>query len=154
MNSKASNHLHDSSDSALDQLLVGLLQYKGDRASYRHSCDRLIEIIDSAGKQGVKLLVTPECSCSEYTFTSKDEALSVSEQIDGELADHISGLAQHHQMWCVVGMIEQASDHELFNAAFIFSADGSRYCYRKRLLFDADHIWSESGDLKSHQALY
>ena len=147
MNLKTSDASSFAKSAIKRSLDVGVIQFKGDRAAYEESQDRLIDAIESAGEHGVKILVCPECACSEYCFDSKEDALPYSETLDGQFADRVSLITRQYHFWCFVGVVERDHEQRLFNTVFTFDPSGSRYRYRKRLLFDADNTWAESGDV-------
>ena len=130
----------------LKELQVVVVQYKGSNNQYHTTQQELIEIIELAGQSEAHVVVTPECSCSNYLFTDVDEARRYSERQDGQFANQISQLAQRYQMWCFVGVVESAPDEQLYNSTFIASPSGEMFCYRKRLLFEADKVWAQSGE--------
>lgn len=146
MNLKTSGSPLCVESSMRQSLDVGIIQFKGDRSAYLQSQERLLDAIKSAGEHGVKVLVCPECACSEYSFSSPQEALEFSESIDGEFAVSVAKLTRQFEFWCFIGVVERDQELRLFNSVFIFDPHGNLRLYRKRLLFDADHLWAESGD--------
>ena len=146
MNCNAQNTAKHPSNLPRSTMVVGVVQFKGSREQYTQSQDRLIEIISDAGEHGVELIVTPECVCSEYFFSTFEEARLYAERTDGTFAKALIECSVTWGMWCFVGVIEQGVDGRLFNSAFITNPDGELYVYRKRLLFDADEIWATSGE--------
>ena len=130
----------------LDELKVSVIQYKGDRSAYRARQTHLLNVIEMAVEEGAKLIVAPECACSEYLFENVAEAKQYSETPKSHFTRALAALSKHAQIWCVVGIIELGDEERLHNSALITTPTGELHYYRKRLLFDADYTWAESGD--------
>ena len=130
----------------IQELQVVVIQYKGSNSEYHSTQAELMEALELAGKNGAHVVVAPECACSNYLFTDVGEALRYSERQDGEFARKLCQLTLQYQMWCFVGVVERDQEDTLFNSTFIASPHGDLICYRKRLLFDADKKWAQSGE--------
>ena len=146
MNYKSDLNCSNQSSLPSPSMQVAVLQMKGWRNDFNESKIRLLDIVHDAGQKKIRIFVAPECACSEYCFRSSEEALSYSETLDGDFAQSLSQHSVNAQMWCFVGLIERDHQSRLFNSVLITSPNGQRQFYRKRLLFDADYLWAESGD--------
>lgn len=145
MNSQVSNFVSNLSI-PLQQLKIAIVQFKGKREEYAKRQQQLIDILDDAGEQGCRLIVAPECACSEYSFHTKEEALLYSEPFDGNFIDKLVAVSIKYQIWCFVGVIERGQADKIYNSVFVTAPHGEKYCYRKRLLFEADKLWATSGE--------
>ena len=148
MNSSITTHTlpPNRSTTPLQELKVVVIQYKGSNDQYRSSQSRLLEVFDLAGQNGAHLVVAPECACSNYLFADMYEARRYSESQNGHFAYQLCQLSQQYQMWCFVGVVERTQDNQLFNSTFMTAPSGELLCYRKRLLFEADKTWAQSGE--------
>lgn len=102
--------------------------------------------IDSAAKQGVRLLVFPECALTGYP---PEDIKSVSDIDFTKVEDGISQLqtlAVENGMYIVVGTAERF-EWKYYNSALIFSPNCEKIApYRKRALWGWDLDNFEQGD--------
>jgi len=92
------------------------------------------------------LVVLPELANSGYAFSSREEAWSLSESVEG--SDFLSFLTEEcreHQFAIATGFNERSGD-KLFNSAVLLNADRVVGTYRKAHLFLNEKDIFEPGD--------
>ena len=123
---------------------VGYVQFEpvfGDIAGNLEIMKRLISPVESG------VLVLPELATTGYTFTSREELVSLAEPFNGSPSlDSLQNLAAKNECGLVVGFAESAGE-KVYNSAAFLGPDGSRYLYRKTHLFGAETLWFDPGDL-------
>jgi len=91
------------------------------------------------------LIVLPELFATGYTFVSKEEALSLAENNDGETAQFLIKVAQLTESVIVGGFIEKDGE-KVYNSAMIVSEKGVIGKYRKLHLYFKEKLWFTPGD--------
>lgn len=104
---------------------------------------RLVE--GMIGSVSADLLVLPELFATGYAFTSKGEAESFAEGVDGETASFLKSLSQKTGAMIVAGFIEKENGR-VYNAAMIVQGDQVVDSYRKIHLFNKETLWFSPGD--------
>ena len=109
--------------------------------------DRNLELAGSLiMKSDADLLVLPELFNTGYVFTSKEEAISLSEQIpQGRTTRMLCEVAKKKGTLIVGGLAEKSEDR-IFNSAVLVSPDGYVGRYRKIHLFFEEKLWFDPGD--------
>ena len=98
--------------------------------------------------EGVKadLLVLPELFNTGYLFTSKQEAIDLSEEVPGgKTAKALVAMAEGHGVHIVAGLAEW-DDGRIHNSAVLVSPSGQVATYRKVHLFFEEKLWFDPGD--------
>ena len=97
-------------------------------------------------KSDADLLVLPELFNTGYVFTSKEEAISLSEQIpQGRTTQMLCDVAKEKGIFIAGGLAEKDGDG-IFNSAVLVSPDGYVGRYRKVHLFFEEKLWFDPGD--------
>ncbi|MHA1915197.1 MAG: nitrilase-related carbon-nitrogen hydrolase [Promethearchaeota archaeon] len=91
------------------------------------------------------LLVLPELFATGYTFTSKKEAESFAEGLEGPTAHFLIELAKKTKATLVGGFVEKEKD-EIFNSAMIISRSEVVGVYRKLHLYNKEKLWFSFGN--------
>lgn len=92
------------------------------------------------------LVVLPELFNSGYQFTSREEALALSERVpEGQTARALIDLSKEKKLYIVAGLAEQ-EDGRCYNSAILVGPDGFIGCYRKLHLFYHEKLWFEPGN--------
>lgn len=91
------------------------------------------------------LIVLPELFATGYTFVSKEEALSLAENNDGETAQFLIKVAQLTESVIVGGFIEKDGE-KVYNSAMIVSEKGVIGTYRKLHLYFKEKLWFTPGN--------
>ena len=123
---------------------IGFLQFRPVFGDIDSNIDAMIRLLPSSGAD---LLVLPELATSGYTFTSKEELVSLAEPF--ELSKSLARLqAEAICRGCalVVGFPELAEDGAVYNSAALLRLDGTRELYRKIHLFGTERLVFTPGD--------
>ncbi|TKJ20579.1 MAG: acyltransferase [Promethearchaeota archaeon Loki_b32] len=91
------------------------------------------------------LLVLPELFTTGYTFTSKKEAESFAEGLEGPTAYFLIELSKKINTTIVGGFVEKFKD-EIFNSAMIVSRSEVLGVYRKLHLYNKEKLWFSPGN--------
>lgn len=91
------------------------------------------------------LLVLPELFNTGYTFTSKKEAKSFAEGVEGPTAIFLTELSKKINATIVGGFVEKDED-EIFNSAMIVSQSEILGVYRKLHLYYKEKLWFSPGN--------
>lgn len=94
------------------------------------------------------LVVLPELFSTGYQFTSKEEALALSEIVpDGETTRTLINLSKKKNLYVVAGIPERENGR-CYNSAVLVGPNGFIGCYRKLHLFYNEKKWFESGNIE------
>ncbi|HEX7985581.1 MAG TPA: nitrilase family protein [Duganella sp.] len=116
----------------------------GDVAANRAATARFIE---TAARQGARLIVLPELCNSGYVFHSREEALALAEEIPaGDTCRLWCALAHRLRVYIVAGIAERDGT-ALYNAAVVIGPDGYVGKYRKLHLWNQENLHFSPGDL-------
>jgi len=97
-------------------------------------------------KSDADLLVLPELFNTGYVFTSREETISLSEEIpDGMTTQMLCDVAKEKGIFIAGGLAEKSGDR-IFNSAVLVSPDGYVGRYRKVHLFFEENLWFDPGD--------
>lgn len=109
--------------------------------------DRNLELARSLiMKSDADLLVLPELFNTGYVFTSREEAISLSEQIpQGGTTHMLCDVAKEKGIFIAGGLAEKDGEG-IFNSAVLVSPDGYIGRYRKVHLFFEEKLWFDPGD--------
>jgi len=125
---------------------VGYVQTEprfGERAS---NFDAVRALVEGGPKlRPIDLLVLPELFTTGYVFTSREEAVSLSEPAEGPTAKFLRDIARMTG-GVVVGGFAEADGRKIYNSSLIVDADRILGTYRKIHLYDREKLWFEPGD--------
>ncbi|MEA2013944.1 MAG: nitrilase-related carbon-nitrogen hydrolase [Thermodesulfobacteriota bacterium] len=109
--------------------------------------DRNLEVARGLIMQsGAQLLVLPELFNTGYVFTSRQEAVSLSEEIPhGKTTRMLCDVAKAKGVVIAGGLVERCGDG-IFNSSVLVSPDGYVGRYRKVHLFFEETLWFDPGD--------
>jgi len=125
---------------------VGFVQLEPSFGSVDKNIEKAEKLIDSAD---ANLLVLPELFNTGYVFTSKEEAIALSEEIpDGKTTQALMRIAKNNDVFLVAGLAEK-NGNKLFNSAVIVSPEGYLGTYRKIHLFFEEKLWFDPGDAEA-----
>ena len=91
------------------------------------------------------LIVLPELFATGYTFISKDEALSLAENSEGQTSQFLLKISKMTGAIIVGGYVEKA-ENNIYNSAMIVSNNRVIDSYRKIHLYYKEKIWFSPGD--------
>jgi len=95
-----------------------------------HNLGRTLEKLETAVRNGAKMVIFPECALTGYCFSSREEARPMAETVPGPSTETIAAAARKLNCTVIVGLLERAGDG-LFNAAAVIDPKGVRASYRK-----------------------
>ena len=84
-----------------------------------------------ARQNGAELVVFPECATTGYCFESAVEAYPLAESIPGPATEYFASVCRDYGGVAVFGMLEEAPEQSVYNAAAIVGAGGLIASYRK-----------------------
>jgi predicted amidohydrolase len=122
---------------------IGFVQFEPLFGEVGRNLERVSELIRQSDAD---MLVLPELFNTGYVFTSKEEALSLSERIpQGTTTRALCELARQKEVFIVGGLAERDGDG-LFNSAVLVSPQGYVGRYRKVHLFAEEKLWFVPGN--------
>lgn len=92
--------------------------------------ERVVATIEAATRDGVGLVVFPECSLSGYVFAHRTEIEPLAETVPGPSTDTLVSACRASGVFVVVGVLERDGD-ALFNSAVMLDGTGVLGVYRK-----------------------
>jgi predicted amidohydrolase len=105
---------------------------------------KIRQFVEQAGRQGVQLIVFPECCITGYWFLrhlSREELTGLAEPVfDGPASRALRGLAKEFHMTVGAGLVEIAEDGWLRNTYVVAMPDGQCRRHRKIHAFESDYI--------------
>lgn len=117
----------------------------GDKCANLASVAKFVE---SAAEQGVRLITFPEMCLSGYWHVrnlDRDAIDALAEEVPGGSSTAaLVQLAEKYQMIIGAGLIERASDGQLYNTYVVAMPDGNVHAHRKLHCFISPHM--SSGD--------
>ncbi|MFX1346226.1 MAG: nitrilase-related carbon-nitrogen hydrolase [Promethearchaeota archaeon] len=91
------------------------------------------------------LIVLPELFATGYTFTSKEEAISLAENLHGNTSEFLNNIAIETGA-VIVGGFAEKDGRKIYNSAMIVSGEGIVGTYRKIHLYYKEKLWFSAGD--------
>lgn len=123
---------------------IGFIQFHPEFGEVEKNIRRATEYIQ---KTDADLLVLPELFNAGYTFVSKEEARSFSEEIpNGNTTQAMITVAKETNTAVAFGLAEKDGDR-LYNSSVLVSPEGFVGNYRKVHLYYKEKLWFEKGDL-------
>lgn len=92
------------------------------------------------------LIVLPELFATGYAFTSKEEAESLAEDINGKIAQVLKEISKSSEASIVAGFVERGEAGAIYNSSLIITEGKVVDTYRKIHLFDKEKLWFTPGD--------
>lgn len=104
--------------------------------------------VKDAARQGVKLLVFPECMNVGYLYDSVEHARDVAETVDGKFVSRLGQLAKEHGMFIASGITEwDPVSEKIFNSGVLLDKSGQLINrYHKQFLATHDQNWFAFGE--------
>ena len=91
------------------------------------------------------LIVLPELLATGYTFISKEEAVSLAENINGITSQFLLKIAKNTGAVIIGGFVEKEGN-KIYNSAMIVSNKGVIGTYRKIHLYYKEKLWFSPGN--------
>ncbi len=117
---------------------------------YEHNIALATGFVEDAVRQGVELIVFPECMDTGYLFDSAEHCRALAETVtDGPFVLALSALARKHRVYIASGITEwDPSKEKIFNSGVMFGRTGKLVChYQKQFLATHDQNWFSFGEL-------
>lgn len=128
-------------------VLVAAIQMEPRIGQRSENLARSVAAIEMAATSGAELVVLPELTSSGYVFSSREEALSLSEPVPNGASSTVwIQTAQRLGIHIVVGVAERDGNF-LYNTALVAGPDGYVGKYRKLHLWADEYLFFEPGDL-------
>jgi predicted amidohydrolase len=122
---------------------IGFVQFEPLFGQIDRNLERVGELIS---RSDADLLVLPELFNTGYVFTSKEEAVSLAEQVpQGKTTQRLCEVAKEKGVFIVGGLAEK-DGNRIFNSSVLVSPDGYVGRYRKTHLFFEEKLWFDPGD--------
>ncbi len=122
---------------------IGFVQFDPAFGEVEKNLSRAASLIEGVEAD---LLVLPELFSTGYLFTSKQEAIDLSEEVpDGRTVKALTAVAKEKGVHIVAGLAEW-DDGRIHNSAVLVSARGHVGTYRKIHLFFEEKLWFDPGD--------
>ncbi|WJV23505.1 MULTISPECIES: nitrilase-related carbon-nitrogen hydrolase [Pseudomonas] len=102
--------------------------------------------IREAAAEGAQVVVLPELVQSGYVFADRQEALALSEPLDGPTLTLWKALAAELQVVIVGGFCERLNAGQVANSAALVEPEGRVTVYRKAHLWDREKLVFTVGD--------
>jgi len=104
--------------------------------------------VKQAARQGVKLLVFPECMNVGYLYDSVAHARQLAETVDGRFVQGLARMARENGMFIASGMTEwDPKAEKVFNSGVLLDKSGQLIGhYHKQFLATHDQNWFEFGE--------
>ena len=136
--------MHSPEARALKIACVQMEPHVGDLERNRATSVRLIE---EAARNGARLIVLPELASSGYVFESREEVMSLAEEIPGGPAvTEWIATARRLGVHIVAGIAEREGT-SLYNSAVVVGPEGLVGKYRKLHLWNREKIYFSPGNL-------
>ena len=107
---------------------------------------RILAAVDQAAREGIELLIFPECAVTGYPPLEIPSSSSVDEALAEEAHRQLRDAAVRHHIFLLAGTIVRRNA-SFYNAALFFAPDGSITEYDKRALWGWDRESFEPGSL-------
>lgn len=129
---------------------TGVVQTLAELGNVERNLEICEYYVKQAARQGVKLLVFPECMNIGYLYDSPEHSRKIakSETVDGPFTTGLGRLARRHGMHIASGITEWDPDREkLFNSGVLLDEKGELIShYHKQFLATHDQHWFEFGE--------
>ena len=128
-------------------LRVASIQMEPAIADKAANLAKITDRITEAAAGGARLAVLPELANTGYVFESREEALSLGEEVPGgRSSDVVTAAAASSGIQVVIGLTER-DDDKLFNSSALFGPEGYVGKFRKVHLWGEENLIFEPGDL-------
>ena len=132
----------------MQDMKVATVQMEHTAGDKQANFAKVESFIADAEKQNVELIAFPECCLTGYWFLrnlTRPQLEDLAEPVpEGPSSARLLQLAQTHQMTVAAGLVEQASDGQLYNTYLVAMPDGRFARHRKIHCFISPHLASGS----------
>lgn len=105
--------------------------------------------VEDAVRQGVELIVFPECMDTGYLFDSAEHCQELAAPVpDGKFVSALAAMAKEHGIYIASGITERDDEKgKIFNTGIMFGRKGEVAChYHKQFLATHDQNWFAFGE--------
>jgi predicted amidohydrolase len=116
---------------------------------FEHNIEIATAYVEDAVRQGVELIVFPECMDTGYLFDSPEHCRALAETVpNGPFLKALSMLAKKYEIYVASGITEWDPEKEkIFNSGIMFNRKGEVIChYHKQFLATHDQNWFAFGE--------
>ncbi|WP_164102840.1 nitrilase family protein [Candidatus Laterigemmans baculatus] len=132
----------------MQNIRAAAVQFQHVNGDKRANLATMQAFIEQASRQGVQMLVFPECCVTGYWFlrnASPEQLAELSEPVpDGPTTQWLCEQADRRGMLIGAGLIERDSEGRLYNSYIVALPGGAWHCHRKLHCFVSAHM--HSGD--------
>ncbi len=125
-------------------LRVASVQFESAPRDKEANFRKIESFVEQAAKDGVRLLVLPECCVTGYWFIrnlSIDQLAELAEPIpDGPSTQRLVELARRYGLTIGAGLVESDESGAFFNSYIVALPDGTTHVHRKLHAFEHDAI--------------
>lgn len=122
---------------------IGFFQFHPQFGQVQKNRDQVLEALKDATAD---LIVLPELAFTGYYFQSREEAMSLAEDLeDSPTLKALVQLCRQRDFYLVTGFTERHGDR-CFNSALLIGPEGLLHTYRKLHLFNEEKHWFDPGD--------
>lgn len=123
---------------------IGILQFAPQLGDIDANMNKIDNLLQKSAEANIWVL--PELASSGYNFSSRDEAMRYSEEVqNSRFIDFLAEKARQYNSWFVAG-INERDGSLLYNSAVLVSPDGLEGLYRKLHLFNREKLFFEPGN--------
>jgi predicted amidohydrolase len=121
-------------------LRVASVQFESLPNDKEANFGKMETFVEQAAKQGVRLIVFPECCITGYWFIrnlSVEQLTALAENFpNGPSTQRLLALARKHNLTIGAGFVEAAGDGVFHNSYVVALPDGTVHCHRKLHAFE------------------
>ncbi len=125
---------------------VAAVQFEPVQGDKQANLDKIGRFVERAARQGVQMIVFPECCITGYWFLrnlTRDDLRRLAEPVfDGPSSMALADLASRHGMTISAGLVEAGADGWCYNTYVVAMPDGEMRRHRKLHAFEHDQIAS------------
>ncbi|GIK42655.1 MAG: hydrolase [Chloroflexota bacterium] len=127
-------------------LRVGAVQMESQAGDKEANFAKIEAFVKQAARQGVQLLVFPECCISGYWFMrnlTRPQLEKLAEPVfDGPSSERLRQLARTYELSIGAGLVEAGESGYFHNSYVVALPNGEMYCHRKLQAFEHPLIQS------------
>lgn len=129
-----------------DKLKIGVVNFHAAWGKKEKNLTEMLEYVNQAKEEQIQLLVFPEMALTGYAYEKEMQSLEA-ENEQGDCVKRLAEAAKDNGMYLMVGMpYRDIKTNALYNAAGIFSPDGSVRFYKKiHIPLSSELDWASRG---------
>lgn len=123
---------------------IGYIQFFPTFGEKENNFDKIIQLSKGISAD---LIVLPELFATGYTFVSKDEAINLAENANGDTFNFFKKLSNETNAVIVGGFVEKIGE-KIFNSSMVVFREELVGTYQKIHLFNKEKLWFSPGEKK------